>query len=557
MKQNGSTHRIINFGLGAMLLLLMGTMGAVLWTGMPQLENVTVIDGNGVERKASSPVVITEFKRSSYIVEAQYYKGLFSPERFDVIADDCLEYLILNDVELYRRPPHRQCDVFERITVNASGAVSEGWNHIAAGIRNEHEQAGFSVRYSFSDPKFLLYVIASVVVLWMALYSILGLRWKVFDPLSSAFIALVIIISLAIRYWYVDFKSGDYIFYTSNWYDQILHGGVWGAFKQPFSNYTPLYPHLLSLFVFLPLSKLAAIKALTFFFELLVAITVGVFATIRGGKQRYRGLIAFSAVLLLPTIIANGALWAQCDVILVFFLLLFVLCLAYDRPIFALVFWGLAFSLKMQAVFLAPLIVVALGIGKVKLWHLCVPVGVFFLSIFPSWIAGRPLLDLITTYFHQAGQYDALTINAPNIYQWLTVNPALITVPSLILVSGIIAGTLFYLVRSRQPITPRRWVLMALLFAVMLPFILPRMHERYFFIADIFAVVYAVLNPKRFYVAVILQLTSLFSYFQFLFKNNPPIEYKYLAIGVLAVILVLTYDLISNSGRPSQAVTST
>jgi Gpi18-like mannosyltransferase len=48
------------------------------------------------------------------------------------------------------------------------------------------------------------------------------------------------------------------------------------------------------------------------------------------------------------------------------------------------------------------------------------------------------------------------------------------------------------------------------------PFFLPRMHERYFYLADVISLLYAFYNPRRWYLPVLIILASTLSYMPYL-----------------------------------------
>jgi Gpi18-like mannosyltransferase len=86
-------------------------------------------------------------------------------------------------------------------------------------------------------------------------------------------------------------------------------------------------------------------------------------------------------------------------------------------------------------------------------------------------------------------------------------------------------------------------VKLALVSALLVPFTLPHMHERYFFAADVISIIYAFYRPKRFFVPIIVGGASLFSYFPFLFREEP-IGLQYLAILMAVALIVVAADLI-------------
>ena len=79
---------------------------------------------------------------------------------------------------------------------------------------------------------------------------------------------------------------------------------------------------------------------------------------------------------------------------------------------------------------------------------------------------------------------------------------------------------------------------LALASALLVPFALPHMHERYFFAADCIAIVYGFYFPRRFYVPLAVVTISLFSYFPFLFNDMTVIKLPYLAL-LLAIVLII------------------
>lgn len=70
------------------------------------------------------------------------------------------------------------------------------------------------------------------------------------------------------------------------------------------------------------------------------------------------------AVLFLPTVVMNGAMWAQCDMMYVTFLLLCTLFFYKEKYVISFIWLGVAFSLKLQAVFLCPALLILYVVRK-------------------------------------------------------------------------------------------------------------------------------------------------------------------------------------------------
>src|SRR5204863_3849848 len=68
--------------------------------------------------------------------------------------------------------------------------------------------------------------------------------------------------SLLLRASVLDFESGDYKAFLSNWYDFLLEYGRWHglSLREPDATYPPLYLYLISLSTLLPLPTLYSIK---------------------------------------------------------------------------------------------------------------------------------------------------------------------------------------------------------------------------------------------------------------------------------------------------------
>ena len=126
----------------------------------------------------------------------------------------------------------------------------------------------------------------------------------------------------------------------------------------------------------------------------------------------------------------------------------------------------------------------------------------------PSLIVGRPLKDILLTYVNQSSEYKNLTYNAPSIYQWipskLFSDTTLVGNIGILFTFVVVLIIIYVSVRYIKVIKYENIIELALLFTVIVPFLLPRMHERYFFMADIISLLYAFCFPKKFYIAIII-----------------------------------------------------
>jgi Gpi18-like mannosyltransferase len=92
--------------------------------------------------------------------------------------------------------------------------------------------------------------------------------------------------------------------------------------------------------------------------------------------------------------------------------------------------------------------------------------------------------------------------------------------------------------RSPAELNSSQVVLAASSSVLLLPFILPGMHERYFYLADVLTVVAASFFPRELWMAPVLtQLGSFFSYLPFLVGSKRVVwpQWAFLDLRVLAV----------------------
>ena len=204
-------------------------------------------------------------------------------------------------------------------------------------------------------------------------------------------------------------------------------------------------------------------------------------------------------------------------------------------------FYGIALAFKLQGVFLAP-VIVALALRKLIPWKtlLIIPV-VLLVALVPAWIAGRPFTHLVGIYASQASQFEYITMNAFTAYTWLPGSKQVFNLFLLpgILMGGVAALGLCYIVyRSDTKMAMPLMVEASLLAVIVVPFFLPKMHDRYFYPADVLSIVLAFLSPGLFWVPIVMVGSSFASYQPFLFERDLlPLPVLTLVILLLIVLL--------------------
>lgn len=361
-------------------------------------------------------------------------------------------------------------------------------------------------------------------LLLLALLALALLRREGYGKDRLLSLLLPIGLALLLRALLLDHATLDYQNFLSHWVEHFRQNGGFAALRDPVGNYNVPYLYLLALLSYLPLPDLYGIKLFSILFDILLAWGGLRLAKVLTGEER-PPLLAFSALLLLPTVVLNGACWGQCDSVWAAFCL-HALAYALDRrPIPSLALLALAFSFKLQAIFLIPLWCALWFCGRVKFRHFFVFPGVFALSMVPALLAGKPVGDILSVYLNQAGDsvsWQTVNYNSPSLFALLPYQrEAAPWVPkaAIALAFLFVLGLLLLLFLRRGHMDNVTLALAGAALALGIPFLLPYMHERYFFLGGVLLAVLACVRPSHFPAAVGAELASLGGYHAYLLER--------------------------------------
>ena len=157
--------------------------------------------------------------------------------------------------------------------------------------------------------------------------------------------------------------------------------------------------------------------------------------------------------------------------------------------------------------------------GKFQWKHFLVFPLAYVLLVLPAVLLGRPFLDTLTLYASQTGSIgDGLNYNSPSVFAFFTQVPdpeeaaRFAIAAAVFLMLAVLELCLFF----RRRLNDRAVLGAALLFAIGIPFLLPHMHDRYFFAADALTVVLAFADCRFALVALLAQFASLLGYHAYL-----------------------------------------
>ena len=367
--------------------------------------------------------------------------------------------------------------------------------------------------------------------------------------------AALLIFALIFRIASYPVVTSDYTYFVKAWYDALAASPGLSAFVKPFADYAPLYLYLLKLLTFIPVSTLVLAKTLSLAFDLVIAY--GAYEIVRRYAPYAGAALAWFAAatfFALPTVMMNSSFWGQSDAIYAAPVVLSVLAMLAGAPLAAAVWFGIGLSVKIQAIFFAPVFLGFLWRRGALLRYVWIPPLVFLLSVIPAWVSGGNLWYWLGIYLHEAGEYPYLSVSAQSIFAFaqplgLSIAWSTILFWAGILAAAAAAAALIIYMKRINALTPAVLIAVALATTLLMPYLLPRMHERYFYMADLFATLYAFFEPERWVVAVLVVFSSLISYMPFLsgqigFLSGIHVDLRIPAALLLIPISYVVYDLV-------------
>jgi Gpi18-like mannosyltransferase len=398
-------------------------------------------------------------------------------------------------------------------------------------------------------PAFLCIVLEAGLALWILQHE------KLLKP-RKVWISAIFFIGLAfyLRYRFLYIETSDYTDFLAPWVDYFAANGGFRALKNSIGNYNVPYLYFLAAFSYLPIKPLYPIKLLSCLADVFLAW--GVLRLCRRGartpSERTKRAL-FYAVLLLPTVVLNGSAWGQCDSIYAAFAVWAVALGNEGHPVKSLSLAALSFSFKLQAVFFLPIYLLFLRKKSFKWIHVLAFPATYLLVILPAVLLGRPFLSTLLLYPSQIGSVGSgLNYNSSSIFSLLPNLPASETTSWLGIAAAFFAMLIVLLqgsmVKSRA-LNNRIISCAAALLTLVIPFFLPHMHDRYFFLADVFTLAAIPDRPALAApAAALVQFGSLLGYYAYLNQRYLcPMAWGGLAMACAILLMGICYHRFCHS----------
>lgn len=361
----------------------------------------------------------------------------------------------------------------------------------------------------------------------------------------------LLILSIFIRYKYIgllDFYNGetDYNNYLLPWTNTYVEKGIVGGLRENVGNYYVPYNVFLAIISKLKIAPYIPIGLLSISFDYLIAICVyKIVITLQNyiclSSIKYIKCFAV-AFTLIPMVIENSAMWKQCDAIYSGFIFLSILYFLKDRYSIAFILVGVAFSFKLQAIFIIPFYIIAyfkkrnFSIAN----FLFIPL-MYIIGGIPAILCGRSVIDTFSTYFGQTSENHNMKMNFATVYTLGMEDETVFFDLALVIPIVIFVFAFKYLYQKK--INDDIYYLYLAAWSVMTcVMFLPGMHERYDYLSILLFTVCAVFFRRKLVCPTIaMYVIAACTYGKCFYGFEP--NYQLLAVVYLAVYIYISHDL--------------
>lgn len=355
------------------------------------------------------------------------------------------------------------------------------------------------------------------------------------------FMAVITLVAIAARIYLYPLSNGDQTTFLIPWFEHIKENGGFLALNERIGDYTPPYYYIMAILTYLPFEPMTGIKTVSCIFDFIMAVYVFKIVKYMTGDS-IKAAIAYGCILFLPTVFLNSAAWGQCDGIYVAFIVMSIYYILKRNDYKAIIFYTIAFCFKLQAIFVAPFLLLLLMNKRVSVKKIWVFPVVYIVAMLPAVIVGDSLIRIIGIYIGQTGTYTSgLAYSTATIYSFLNG----VNIPELASAGVMVAGAaslilMFYFYSKKYEVTDEFVITGGALFSLIVPFLLPYMHERYYYMAVVFTAILAFISKKNLWRLIVMEIVSVMGMSVFLLKNSVNNWFLLSAAAVVVIYSLFT-----------------
>lgn len=369
---------------------------------------------------------------------------------------------------------------------------------------------------------------------------------------AAGILLLVSAVGLVLRWQGIWYESGDFQSCLSIWMEDLSGGEGISVLSRYNGDYNMPYVTVLWLLTRLPFQPIIGIKCFSMLFDFICAAAGGALAVtcVQSDHKERIFLITYSLIFLSPAAVLNSGFWGQCDSVYVAFVLLACLCMLKEKYPLCMIFWGCAFAFKLQAVFGFPILLLYYWKNRKFsfLQFLWIPVTMELLCL-PAIFGGCSPLITFTVYLSQMKTFPEMYYFYPNLWTFFQ------DTPYYVFGKMAIAGTFVLLLLEAVWILKREKVLACQQFLPNFVWLvmtvlcfLPCMHERYGYLLETAAIIYAVTDRRKWWFALGIQVITTLIYAPGIL-GRAVADARLLALGYLLLYGMVSFSRIDRGER--------
>lgn len=331
-------------------------------------------------------------------------------------------------------------------------------------------------------------------------------------------IGILFVFSVVIRVKCMDYASGDYNVYLSEWYRRYQEKGMAGL-REPIGNYYVPYNIILAVLSYIPYNSLYLIKGVSYLFEYLSAIFIFLIsrdvltAKLRPGKADKMALLTTALFLFLPVVWMDSGGWVQCDIIYTFWGLWSIHACMRGKYTKAFILFSIGFCFKLQLIFLLPLfVIIYLRNRDFSIFNFAILPLTYIIAGIPAILYGRDW-EVYGVYFNQMKEYSDMTMNFPNFAAVLPNESNIYGIITNMFCVFALFLTAYYIQKNRVELNHKNLLIISAWTGFTCVMFLSSMHERYGFMVLILITLYYLLYDRgKLWAAVILNVMFMIIY---------------------------------------------
>lgn len=362
-------------------------------------------------------------------------------------------------------------------------------------------------------------------------------------------ILILSVLGMSLRWMGIWYEGVDYRTCLQSWYMQLKEGGSLAALADYEGDYNVPYATVLYWLTLIPVKPIIGIKMFSILFDYLNAFLLTKMVMVASGSNEkigaqgyFYGILTYGLVLCNPIAVINSGYLAQSDGIWTYFALLSFWFIWQERPVRGMWAMGAGIAMKLQSVFIMPVILIYyFHKRKFSILHLLwIPVAIQTLCI-PAIIGGCRFDIAYTSFSRLLGEYPFMYYYYPNIWTYFKEVPYYLFGKYAIMITfiALLMFAVLY-VQSGRIHTLHSYMEYVMWTTMTCAMLLPCMHERYNYIAEIMLPVCAIFNRKLRLPVTILLLISMQCYGQSYLEWGY-VSHYILAAGNLLIYFYLTW----------------